>query len=193
MDQQLYSQAVWFISDLDRRYRINKEVGWVYALRNSEFKKPLLKIGRTSTTPHLRARELGYETGVPGRFDLIYFVHAVDCMYAENFVHQQLAKYRTTGEFFEVSISRAVEALDEAAAHYPINMDMARPKKRRSAAGARAARTTRLGGDKWLPQVFHHVVSPCPHCGQKNKIHDLAISFRPKCGKCRRNLLGSSG
>ena len=74
MDQLLYSQAVWFISDLDKRYRINKEVGWVYALRNSEFKKPLLKIGRTSTTPHQRARELGYATGVPGRCDLIYFV-----------------------------------------------------------------------------------------------------------------------
>ena len=49
MDQQLYSQAVWFIQRLDKRYAINKGVGWVYALRNSEFKRPLLKIGMTTT------------------------------------------------------------------------------------------------------------------------------------------------
>ena len=35
MDQQLYTQAVWFIQRLDKRYAINKGVGWVYALRNS--------------------------------------------------------------------------------------------------------------------------------------------------------------
>jgi hypothetical protein len=55
VDQQLYSQAAWFISRLDKRYRINKGVGWVYALRNSEFKRPLLKIGMTTTSPHSRA------------------------------------------------------------------------------------------------------------------------------------------
>ena len=180
MDQELYSHALWFMSRLDKRYRINKAVGWVYALRNSEFKKPIIKIGSTSNTPYQRARQLGYATGVPGTFDLIYFVHAVDCLFAEGFVHQRLREYRTTGEFFDVSISRAVEAMDEAAAHYPINYDMAQPKKR----GPQ--------GDKWFPQVFHHVVSPCPHCGQKNKIHGLAISFRPKCAKCQRNLLESS-
>ncbi len=51
MDQQLYSQAVWFISRLDKRYAINKGVGWVYALRNSEFRRPLLKIGMTTKPP----------------------------------------------------------------------------------------------------------------------------------------------
>ena len=45
MDQELYSHALWFMSRLDKRYRINKVVGWVYALRNTEFKKPLIKIG----------------------------------------------------------------------------------------------------------------------------------------------------
>lgn len=47
IDMQLAQEAWWFISSLDKRYSINKGVGWVYALHNSEFKRPLLKIGMT--------------------------------------------------------------------------------------------------------------------------------------------------
>ena len=130
VDQQLYSQAVWFISSLDKRYAINKGVGWVYALRNSEFKRPLLKIGMTTTSPHQRAHELGSATGVPGNFEIVYFIHAVNCGQAEFYVHQMLANYRTTGEFFAVPIGVAVDAMDEVASQLPINMDLARPKKR---------------------------------------------------------------
>ena len=115
MDQQLYSQAVWFIQRLDKRYAINKGVGWVYALRNSEFKRPLLKIGMTTTSPHQRAHELGSATGVPGNFEIVYFIHAVNCGQAEFYVHQRLADYRTTGEFFDVPIGAAVDAMDEVA------------------------------------------------------------------------------
>ena len=180
MDQQLYSQAVGFISRLDKRYRINKSVGWVYALRNSEFKRPLLKIGMTTTSPHQRAHELGSATGVPGKFDIVYFIHAVNCGDAELYVHQRLADYRTTGEFFDVPIGIAVDAMDEVTdkLRFAINMDMARPKKR----GRRE--------DDRLPQAFRHAIGPCPHCGKKNKIHMLAVAFIPKCGKCRRNLSG---
>ncbi len=178
MDQRLYSQAVGFISRLDKRYAINKGVGWVYALRNSEFKRPLLKIGMTTTSPHKRAYELGSATGVPGKFDIVYFIHAVNCAQAEFYVHQMLANYRTTGEFFDVPIGVAVDAMDEVAQQFAINMDLARPKKRGG------------WGDEWLPQAFRHAIGSCPHCGQKNRIHMLAVPFRPKCGKCRKNLEG---
>lgn len=130
MNQALYSQAVFFIGGLDKRYAINKAVGWVYALRNTEFRRPLLKIGMTTTSPHQRAYELGSATGVPGSFDLVYFVHVVDCGMAEFHVHNRLAEYRRSGEFFDVPIPHAVHAMDEAAAHFPINLDLARPKKR---------------------------------------------------------------
>ncbi len=30
MDQQAYSNAVFFISGLDKRYKVNKRAGWVY-------------------------------------------------------------------------------------------------------------------------------------------------------------------
>ena len=179
MDQQLYSRAVMLISRLDKRYKSNKAVGWVYALRNSEFNRPLLKIGMTTTSPHQRAHELGSATGVPGKFDIVYFVHSANCGYAEFYVHGRLKKYHATGEFFDVPIGVAVDAMDEAANKYPINMDsLLRPKKRGG------------WGDEWLPQAFRHTVGPCPHCGKKNKIHMLAVPFIPKCGKCGKNLSG---
>ena len=121
--------------------------------------------------------ELGAATGVPGSFDIIYFVHSSSCVNAEMYVHQRLAKYRTTGEFFDVAVGLAVETMDEAAANYPINLSMARPKKRGP------------WGTKILPQVFRHTVDPCPHCGQKNRIHHLAVTHRPKCGKCGKSLI----
>lgn len=176
MDQQRYFRAVHFISRLDKRYAINKRVGWVYALRNGAFKRSLLKIGMTTSSPHQRARELESATGVPGRFDLVYFVHTINCAMAEFQVHAKLADYRTSGEFFEVPISIVVSAMDEAARQYPIPMDLARPSKR--------------GGwsDEILPQAFRKVIGPCPHCGTKNRIHTLAVPFRPKCGSCGRKL-----
>ena len=129
MDAQRAQEAYWFISRLDKRFTVNKAVGWIYALRNSEFKKPLLKIGMTTTSPYQRAHQLGAATGVPGKFDIVYFLHSGNCGLAEWHVHGKLAKYRTTGEFFDVPIGRAVETMDEAAALYPINLSMANPKQ----------------------------------------------------------------
>ena len=133
----------------------------------------------TKTSPHQRAYELGSATGVPGKFEIVYFIHAMNCEQAESSVHQRLADYRTTGEFFDVPIGVAVDAMDEVAKQFGINMDfLLRPKKRGG------------WGDNWLPQAFRHVVRPCPDCGQKTKIHNLAVPFVPKCGQCGRNLSG---
>lgn len=179
MDRQLYLSAVMFIDSLDRRYGMNKDVGWIYAMRNIEFKRPLLKIGMTSRPPFERAVELASATGVPGAFDLIYFVHVFSCRQAERFVHERLVEFRCgpAKEFFEVPLGRVVDAFDAAAERFPINVDQARPRKRGG------------WGKGTLPQVFHHVINTCPHCGQRNKVRGLAVSFRPKCSKCGGNLL----
>ena len=34
MDQQAYSNAVFFIIGLDKRYKVNKRAGWVYIAHN---------------------------------------------------------------------------------------------------------------------------------------------------------------
>lgn len=178
-DRQLYQQAVHFIWGLDKRFAINKAVGWVYAVRNTEFKRPLLKIGGSKHPPQKRAHQLGSATGVPGKFDLIYWVHAANWAYVEHFVHIRLKEYHATGEFFDVPIGVAVDAMDEVAKQYPINMDLAYPKKKQAD-----------WGNKWLPQAFRHTVGPCPHCGKKNKVHMLAVPSVPKCGKCSKKLSG---
>ena len=184
MDQQLYMQAVMFIDRLDKRYAMNRGVGWIYAMRNSAFRKPLLKIGMTSRPPFERAHELGRATGVPGDFDLVYFVHVFARRRAEQLVHQRLESYRTGShkEFFDVPVSRVVDAFDEAAGRYPVNLDQARPKKRGG------------WGSEVLPQVFHHIVNPCPHCGQKNKIRGLSgmplVPIRPRSAAVESALGG---
>ncbi len=51
MDPEAYLNAVQFIEQLDKRYENNREVGWVYAMRNEELQKRLLKIGITRRPP----------------------------------------------------------------------------------------------------------------------------------------------
>ena len=120
---------------------------------------------------------LGSATGVPGKFDIVYFIHAVNCGQAESYVHQRLADYRTTGGFFDVPISIPVDGMDEVANQFTI-ID----------GSCSTEDTGWLGGDDWLPQAFRHGIGPYPHCGKKNKIHMLAVPSIPKGGKCRRNL-----
>ena len=76
-----YFKAVRFISELDQRSEPNRKAGWVYVMRNSELQKPLLKIGMTRRPPDDRASEMG--AGVPGKYELIYFVHVCDARSAD--------------------------------------------------------------------------------------------------------------
>ena len=66
MDEQAYWNAVIYISSLDRRYKINRRVGWIYAFRNDCYTPEMYKIGETSGPPHVRMKGLSSETGVPG-------------------------------------------------------------------------------------------------------------------------------
>ncbi len=50
-----YLSAMKFIEALDRSFPENANVGWLYVMRNTEFKKSLLKIGMTTRSPHDRA------------------------------------------------------------------------------------------------------------------------------------------
>jgi hypothetical protein len=82
------------IRSLDKRRREHRNVGWVYVLRNPSFREPLLKIGKSSRAPTLRALELGQATAVPEGFQVVYFVHVSDRHAAESWVHQKLAHHR---------------------------------------------------------------------------------------------------
>jgi hypothetical protein len=62
---QRWRQIYSYVDSLDRRYKANKRVGWVYIMRNPAFKENLLKIGRSSRPPLERAKELGASTSAP--------------------------------------------------------------------------------------------------------------------------------
>ncbi len=170
-DGQRWCTIYHQISALDRRYKINKRVGWVYIMRNPAFMESLLKIGRTARAPLQRAAELGASTSVPTDFELIYCVHVCDTHQAERWVHDELTQYRKTSkkEFFDVSLARAIEVLDAVAVRLPIRL-----------AGRGVAPV--------LPQFFESVVVRCPDCDTPNTAKPLIIVTRLFCRNCRRAL-----
>lgn len=159
-----------FIATLDRRYRENKHVGWIYVMRNPAFREELLKIGKSRRPPMQRAAELGAATAVPEGFELIYFVHVSNHHEAERMVHHHLAQYRKSAakEFFDVRLRIVLTALDRAAATYPILM-----RKRPPVA---------------LPQYFGVAQVTCPHCSTRQQVRQLAVEVIVKCSTCGHKL-----
>ena len=94
--------------------------GFVYVLINSALPE-LIKIGRTQGVPEERARQLS-TTGVPAPFIVAYKKLFADCDSAERYVHTLLESqgYRVTAnrEFFNASISVAIDAVLSAHSHY---------------------------------------------------------------------------
>src|SRR5688500_16817507 len=91
--------------------------GYIYVLANPEFPH-LLKIGKTTRTPQERAQELSATTGVPARFEVVYYVEASDCDRTERLVHRGFAEYRYTDdrEFFRVSREEATRVINDSVA-----------------------------------------------------------------------------
>lgn len=87
--------------------------GYIYVLTTPA--TSLLKIGKTSRDPKLRAQELSSGTGVPFPFEVAYSVLVNDCTTLEHCVHARLANRRasTKREFFDVSLEEAVNCIHE--------------------------------------------------------------------------------
>jgi len=86
--------------------------GYVYALTNKSFKNNVIKIGETSRTPNIRAKEIyNGATGVPEAFDVVYACSVCDCELAEQRMHELLNSYRVNQkrEFFNMPIAIAKE------------------------------------------------------------------------------------
>jgi hypothetical protein len=80
--------------------------GHLYILKNS-FIPNLVKIGFTERDPETRAAELSGSTGVPGKFEIVHSWLVAEAASVEERVHLELASYRRTGEFFELSPQNA--------------------------------------------------------------------------------------
>ena len=87
--------------------------GYVYILVNSSLPN-LIKIGRTTKEPNIRAAELS-KTGTPGRFIVAYSVLVDNCIEIENEMHSIFSKQRHTNdrEFFELESQLAINKLNE--------------------------------------------------------------------------------
>lgn len=84
--------------------------GYLYALQNRSFGDHLVKIGRTTREPHIRAKELyAKASGVPEPFDIAFACCVSDCVLAERRIHTRLETYRYNKkrEFFILSIEVA--------------------------------------------------------------------------------------
>lgn len=66
--------------------------GFVYVLFNPDLPE-LVKVGKTTKSPHERAEEISAATGVPGKWHLIYHREFQDCDPAEKLVHELLDRH----------------------------------------------------------------------------------------------------
>jgi len=92
-------------------------VGYVYVLKNEHIKP--VKIGYTDRTPQERAEELSNFTGVPGKWRVCKSLKLTDAFDWEQRIFRELAKYRTDGEFFQLSPEKAIELITL----YLLNLD----------------------------------------------------------------------
>ncbi|WP_331283428.1 GIY-YIG nuclease family protein [Pantoea sp. LMR881] len=84
--------------------------GWVYILSNP-YMPGLLKVGMTTISPEVRAKELSSGTGVPAKFNVEASYFSDDPRGDEARIHTDLAKYRVNNgrEFFQCSVATANE------------------------------------------------------------------------------------
>lgn len=91
--------------------------GYIYVLANSAMPN-MVKVGKTSRQPSLRAQELSNVTGVPTPFIVVYERQFNDCDSAESFLHELLSikGYRISAnrEFFNAPVNEVIEAVLQA-------------------------------------------------------------------------------
>jgi hypothetical protein len=82
--------------------------GYIYVLQNKAFGANVVKIGLTTRTPDVRAREIyAGASGVPLPFEIAVAYSVVDCARAEKMAHRALKTYRLNNrrEFFRITSS----------------------------------------------------------------------------------------
>lgn len=87
---------------------------YVYVMRCPAHGRDIYKVGYTDRDPELRARELSSSTGNPTMFLVVQAWAVTDGRAAENATHEELAKWRLSGnrEFFQINYSSLRETLE---------------------------------------------------------------------------------
>lgn len=147
-----------------------KKVGWLYVVKNKALSGSYLKVGMTSKFPYHRLGELSKSTSIPTDFELIYYVHVGHINNAERYAHALLAEHRVSKrkEFFETTISKAVNALDAASRLYPLLI---------------------YDNNGSVISAPEQDLKPkdivCSSCKKVVRVHSLLIPIRVRCTNCR--------
>ncbi|MBY6247591.1 GIY-YIG nuclease family protein [Citrobacter werkmanii] len=106
--QHKYSMPIEISGDIPET--INSK-GWVYILSNPCM-PGLLKVGMTTNSPYMRAKELSSSTGVPEKFVVEGAYFSDDPRGDESAIHSALNAHRIneSREFFKCSLAEAHEA-----------------------------------------------------------------------------------
>ncbi|HCZ9266003.1 TPA: GIY-YIG nuclease family protein [Vibrio alginolyticus] len=89
-------------------------MNYVYVLKNSSYEAYVVKIGKTTQSPTVRANQLYWgATGVPEHFDVAFVCAVPDCHVAESKIHKVLSSYRRNNrrEFFHLPLETAKKAV----------------------------------------------------------------------------------
>lgn len=89
--------------------------GWVYVLSNPCM-PGIYKVGMTTTSPEIRARELSSATGVPAPFKIEAAFYTHSPLESEKEVHEVLSEWRVNDsrEFFELSLGEIIHACSQS-------------------------------------------------------------------------------
>lgn len=98
---------------------VGKNEGYIYILQSAAHQSDTFKVGRTTRTPEARANELSRETGSPSRFLVLKEWDVLDCVEAEELIHQKLAQYRVNPkrEFFQAPYKVIFAVVEEVVSH----------------------------------------------------------------------------
>lgn len=89
--------------------------GWVYILSN-EHMPGIYKVGMTTTSPAVRAKELSSSTGVPSPFKVEASFHCDNPSFSEREIHETLSDCRVNSsrEFFSIELKELKEVCGQS-------------------------------------------------------------------------------
>ncbi|PHM42373.1 GIY-YIG nuclease family protein [Xenorhabdus szentirmaii] len=98
-------------AELSENFRVE---GWVYVLSN-KYMPGIFKVGMTTTSPEIRAKELASATGVPFKFEIAASFYSEDPSYDEAAVHEMLSEFRIneSREFFNAPLEEIIFLCEE--------------------------------------------------------------------------------
>ncbi len=88
------------------------EKQYVYIFSISD-KPDLIKVGRTSKNPHIRANDLSRNTAATGKFSVEWFMEVPDAELAEKVAHFKLKEYHSNKEYFSTKPFPAYHILEK--------------------------------------------------------------------------------